>query len=80
MPQPLRGGLDWNSPYVSKVMRRYGIHTRHCLSQRLSVDRATVYRAFDENWAGKATPVMIEQLKAHFHVNIAKLVCDVPQR
>jgi hypothetical protein len=50
------------------------IGSRHALSERLDVTRSTVYEAFDENWAGRATDKMIAQLMVHLGADFGELI------
>lgn len=75
MPRTPKKRLPWNAPYVAKVMARNKIAHRGALADRLDeVGRATIYRVFNEDWSGEATPVMIDVLRRHFNASVGRLI------
>lgn len=72
-------GLYWLPGSVAKVMADNDIQCRADLATRLEeigISRKTVYRAFTEDWDGKASSTVLAAVAVLFKVPLAELVAE----
>lgn len=75
--------LRWLPDSVSKTLLANGIGDRNQLADDLlafcQLGRATVYRAFNNNWEGRATHVVLAAMQQRFGVPLDLLASARPE-
>jgi hypothetical protein len=69
--------LFWDPERVKALFSDHGITNRSALAHRLAehgIGRTTIYRSFDETWAGKATIAFMAILHNVFGADLSELV------
>lgn len=67
--------LSWNTARVAALMDRHDIVTRQELVAHVpGISRATLYRAFNDEWHGAATTHVVIAMCRAFNVPLAQLV------
>lgn len=71
--------LYWIPERIEELLTQHGIRNRNELAERLGetgIATGTVYRSFDNRWAGKATVTVLAALAYTFSVPIGSLVVE----
>ena len=68
--------LHWIPQAVANVLHNNNIHDRAELAKAIGISRATVYRVFNEEWAGRATIPILAAMACRFRVPIGRLVAE----
>lgn len=79
MPTTLR----WSPDSIASIMQRNGITNRSGLADQLrqfGINKTTVYRAFDDHWAGTATTTVLAAIARTFRVPLGQLVTEPMER
>lgn len=68
--------LRWIPESVSNLMHNNGIRDRQELAAATGLSRATIYRAFNNDWSGTATGTVLAEIAGQFRVPLAHLVVE----
>lgn len=68
--------LHWIPAAVRNLAHSNGIRTRQDLANFTTLGQTTVYKAFDQNFAGKATSTVIAAMCEAFNVPIGSIVAE----
>ncbi|MBN7559838.1 Uncharacterised protein [Mycobacteroides abscessus subsp. massiliense] len=69
-------GLEWQPQGVRNTLATNNIETVAELARFLGVGSSTVYDAFDRNWAGRATPTLIDAMCQKFGIPMSQIVVE----
>ncbi|QRY51841.1 Cro/Cl family transcriptional regulator [Mycolicibacterium septicum] len=72
--------LRWIAPAVRNLVYSNDIETRRDLAKRTHLGQSTVYKAFDQNWSGKATSSVIAAMCETFNIPINRIVAEPASR
>jgi len=68
--------LVWNTSSLLNLLVRHDIHSRGELAARIGASRSRIYEAFDDNWRGRATPMLIYRLARLFNCPLSAIVLE----
>ncbi|OHU29071.1 Cro/Cl family transcriptional regulator [Mycobacteroides chelonae] len=69
-------GLEWHPQGVLNTLAAKDIETVAELARFLGIGSSTVYDAFDRNWAGRATPTLIDAMCQKFGIPMSQIVVE----
>lgn len=71
--------LYWKPESIAEILSDHGVRNRSDLAERLSrfgIHKTTVYRAFTEDWDGRASTTLLAALAVTFAVPLTALVVE----